>query len=188
MVASKSAGSSPRCAARTRREASGRRRPDASPSRRACRPKLWPAARQASRMSAGTSKADSPSRRVLRAPAISSAPSGEPCALLVPALVGAPKPIVVLQAISVGRSDVRAASMRDGDRFRVMAVDMRSCSSRRRRSARPGRSSRPATPAPSIEMSLLSQMTISLLSFRWPASAIASWRMPSIRQPSPAST
>ena len=31
--------------------------------------------------------------------------------------------MVVLQAISVGRSDLRAASMRAGDRLRIMAVD-----------------------------------------------------------------
>ena len=35
---------------------------------------------------------------------------------------------------------------------------------------------------------LSSQRTISLLSLRWPASEIASWLMPSIRQPSPAMT
>ena len=39
--------------------------------------------------------------------------------------------------------------------------------------------------APSIEMLLLSQKTISLLSLRCPASAMASWLTPSIRQPSP---
>ena len=42
---------------------------------------------------------------------ISSGPSGEPWAVLVPALVGAPKPIVVLQAIRVGLSDCWAVSM-----------------------------------------------------------------------------
>ena len=41
---------------------------------------------------------------------------------------------------------------------------------------------------PSMEMSLLSQKTISLLSLRWPASEMASCEMPSIRQPSPART
>ena len=46
------------------------------------------------------------SSRFLRAPATSAAPGASPCALLVPALVGKPKPIVVLQAIIVGRSDV----------------------------------------------------------------------------------
>src|SRR5437899_3241992 len=70
-----------------------------------------PAVRQASRMSAGISKGGESQLKNLRAPAISSAPSGEPYALLVPALVGAPKPIVVLQAIIVGLSEWRAASM-----------------------------------------------------------------------------
>ncbi|MNL24183.1 hypothetical protein D3C87_1456070 [compost metagenome] len=37
-------------------------------------------------------------------------------------------------------------------------------------------------------MLLLSQMTMSLLSLRWPASEMASWEMPSMRQPSPART
>ena len=41
---------------------------------------------------------------------------------------------------------------------------------------------------PSIEMPLSSQNTMSLLSFCLPASPIASWLMPSIRQPSPAIT
>ena len=42
--------------------------------------------------------------------------------------------------------------------------------------------------APSIEMPLSSNSTISLLSFKWPASAMASWLMPSIRSPSEAIT
>ena len=42
--------------------------------------------------------------------------------------------------------------------------------------------------APSMEMPLSSNSTISRLSLRWPASAIASWLMPSIRSPSEAST
>ncbi len=41
---------------------------------------------------------------------------------------------------------------------------------------------------PSIEMPLLSQKTISFDSFCLPASPIASWLIPSIRQPSPAMT
>ena len=41
---------------------------------------------------------------------------------------------------------------------------------------------------PSIVMLLLSQSTISLPSFSRPASEIASWLTPSIRQPSPAIT
>jgi hypothetical protein len=42
--------------------------------------------------------------------------------------------------------------------------------------------------APSIEISLSSNSTIRRLSLRWPASEIASWLRPSIRQPSPAIT
>ena len=80
-----------------------------------------------------------------RAPSISSAPSGEPCALAVPALVGAPKPMVVWQAISVGRSDALRLLDRGGDRVRIVAVDARRRSSRRPRSASPGRPSRRAT-------------------------------------------
>ena len=41
---------------------------------------------------------------------------------------------------------------------------------------------------PSIEMPLSSYSAISLLSFQAPASAQASWLMPSIRQPSPMNT
>ncbi len=62
-------------------------------------------------MSAGITKGGESQSSALRAPAISSAPSGEPCAALVPALVGAPKPMVVLEAISVGRSDFCAVSI-----------------------------------------------------------------------------
>jgi hypothetical protein len=43
--------------------------------------------------------------------AISSSPSGEPWHLDVPHLVGAPKPILVLQAIRVGLSDFCALAM-----------------------------------------------------------------------------
>ena len=42
--------------------------------------------------------------------------------------------------------------------------------------------------APSIEIELLSQKAISLPSLKWPAMEIASWLMPSIRQPSPMKT
>ena len=42
--------------------------------------------------------------------------------------------------------------------------------------------------APSIEIELSSQKTMSLPSFKCPASEIASWLMPSMRQPSPAIT
>ena len=61
-------------------------------------------------MSAGISNGAWVQPSFSRAPLISSAPSGEPCADALPALVGAPKPMVVLQAISTGLSDVCAFS------------------------------------------------------------------------------
>src|SRR5476649_2370941 len=69
-----------------------------------------PAVRQAERMSAGISNGAEVQPNALRAPAISSAPKGEPCDDDLPALVGAPKPMVVLQAISTGRSEACAFS------------------------------------------------------------------------------
>ena len=120
----------------------------------------------------------------LRAPAISSSPSGEPCAALVPALVGAPKPMVVLAAISVGRSDFcavsMAAAMASGSWPSIWMAFQPEALKRATWSVESD-----SETGPSIEMLLLSQKTISLLSFRWPASEIASWLMPSIRQPSP---
>ena len=47
----------------------------------------------------------------LRTPSISSSPSGAPCAALLPALVGAPKPMVVLQATTVGLAVTFALAM-----------------------------------------------------------------------------
>ena len=52
------------------------------------------------------------------------APSGSPCAFAVPARVGAPLPIAVLQTISVGRCGVGLREHdRAIDRFDVVAVD-----------------------------------------------------------------
>ena len=70
-----------------------------------------PARRHASSTSSGMTKGSASQLRCLRVAAISSAPSGEPCTLWVPALFGAPKPIVVLAAMKVGRSDLWASSM-----------------------------------------------------------------------------
>ena len=123
-AASFSAGSSPRDAALElgalfRIE---RRETRSCQASRAGRPRS-PAARHCSRMAAGISKAGALQPSFCRAAAISSAPSGEPWLFAVPALVGAPKPMMVRQAISDGRSDFFAASMRRGDRRRIVAVD-----------------------------------------------------------------
>src|SRR5476651_429907 len=64
-----------------------------------------PALRQADRVSAGISNGAWVQPSVERAPLISSAPKGEPCDDALPALLGAPKPMVVLQAIITGLSD-----------------------------------------------------------------------------------
>jgi hypothetical protein len=120
----------------------------------------------------------------LRAAAISSAPSGEPWTLWVPCLFGAPKPMIVLQAIKVGLVGLVGGFDRGGDRFGIVAVDfdrvpvhgLEAGDLVGRVGQRHG---------PSMVIELLSQNTISLFSFRWPASAMASWLMPSIRQPSP---
>jgi len=62
------------------------------------------ALRHISRTSAGMAKAPSVQPSCSRAPRISSAPSGAPWDFSVPALFGAPKPMMVRQAISEGRS------------------------------------------------------------------------------------
>ena len=113
------AGALPRRGARPRRA----RRPRATP--RGC-PR-------------GSTKGGSlqPSRS--RAPAISAAPSGEPCAAAVPALVGAPKAIVVRQAIRFGRSLVLGAPDGLGDRLVIMAVDPFGGPAMRPEAQRPGR-------------------------------------------------
>src|SRR5262249_19636783 len=77
----------------------------------ACMPfERAPAARQALRISAGTSNGAAVQPSVLRAPAISSAPSGEPWDFSEPCLLGAPNPIFVLHAISAGLLAVWAFS------------------------------------------------------------------------------
>ena len=70
-----------------------------------------PAARHQFSTSAGISNGAYDQPSVSRAPLISSAPSGEPCDDDLPALVGAPKPMVVLHAIIVGLPDVLAFSI-----------------------------------------------------------------------------
>src|ERR1700722_20481176 len=70
-----------------------------------------PASRQNFITSSGITKGGSCHPQRLRAPAISAAPRGEPCAAAVPALVGAPNAIVVLQAMREGRTLVRASEI-----------------------------------------------------------------------------
>src|SRR6185437_15917614 len=72
-----------------------------------------PALRQAERISAGISNGAWFQLSFSRAPLISSAPSGEPCAEALPDLVGAPKPMMVLQAIRTGRSEFCAFAIAD---------------------------------------------------------------------------
>src|ERR1035437_332981 len=89
------------------RRSNSARFPASSAARRvlqsACAPfERSPALRQADRMSAGMSNGAWVQPSFSRAPLISSAPSGEPCDDALPALVGAPKPMVVLHAISTG--------------------------------------------------------------------------------------
>ena len=76
-------------------------------------------------MAGGISNAGALQPSLSRAAAISSAPSGEPWLFSVPPLVGAPKPMVVRQAISDGRSDFLRRSDRRGDRRGIVAVDAR---------------------------------------------------------------
>src|ERR1700692_1462934 len=94
---------------RKRRSNSARLRFDSVAKRschalRAATPRL-PASRQLFSTSSGTENGSSEMPRFSLAPFSSSGPSASPCALLVPALVGAPKPMVVLQAISDGLLD-----------------------------------------------------------------------------------
>ena len=136
------------CGARTRR-ACRRRAPRAACPRPCARPcARWPAARQCVAHVGGnlerrrrSSRASRARPRSPRRRAASRAPSR------LPALVGAPKPMVVLQAISVGRSDVLRLLDRGRDRLRIVAVDARARPSRRPRSASPDRPSRRATAA-----------------------------------------
>ena len=69
-----------------------------------------PVSRQAFKISAGITKGATSQPSTLRATAISSAPSGEPCTPCVPCLLVAPKPMMVLHAIIEGRSACCAVS------------------------------------------------------------------------------
>ncbi len=146
-----------------------------------------PALRQSETTSSGSSNGAWSQPTASRTPAISSSPVMAPCAFAVPASVGAPKPMTVLQAIIDGRSDIFALSMA------ALTASM-SCPST-------SITSHPAAVkrviwsievdrlvAPSMVMPLSSKRTMSLDSLRCPARSMASWLTPSIRQPSPAKT
>ena len=156
-------------------------RPCAAP-----RPAL-PAARQAASTSAGTSKARM-----------------RPAELLARALdlVGAQRLAVRRGLALLGRRAVADDGLA-GDQRRLVGA-ARAARWRRRSPRDRGRRCATRAPARGLEArdlvvghgkrgrrrrwrsELSSNSTISLLSLRWPASEIASWLMPSIRQPSPA--
>ena len=72
-----------------------------SQARRAAAPRA-PTACQRSSRSSGTVNGGSCQSSAALAPAASSGPSGEPCTAAVPALCGAPSPMMVRHTISVG--------------------------------------------------------------------------------------
>ena len=147
-----------------------------------------PTLRQALKIGSGTSNGPWLQPSFSRAPATSSLPSGEPCVAAVPALVGAPKPMIVLQAIIEGLS-VTLRALRMARWTASGSCPSTACTCQPAAAKRFLWSSEVLSEVgPSIEMPLSSNSTISRPSPRWPASVIASWPMPSIRQPSPAMT
>ena len=71
-------------------------------------------------MSSGMTNGGDSQPSVLRAYATSSGPSASPCADLVPCLLGAPQPMMVLQQMIEGWS-LRFARLLDGGRDRARA-------------------------------------------------------------------
>ncbi len=126
----------------------------------------------------------SPGRRAPRRPRPRRA--AKPCTAEVPCLLGAPLPMIVVQATSDGRGSASGFVERAADVVRVVAVAARRCASRSRGSARGCLRWTRGRSAPSMVILLSSHSTIRRPSPRWPARPIASWLMPSIRQPSPA--
>ena len=147
-----------------------------------------PASRQAARMSAGISNGACAPAELLARALISSAPSGEPCARRLAGLgrrAEADGGLAGDQHRPVGRLALSRAPRRSPpDRGRRRARR----SSRRPRSASPDRRCRRATARRRSRCRCRRTARSARLSFRWPASAIASWLMPSIRSPSEAST
>ncbi len=157
-----------------------------SQARRAPAPRL-PAACQRSYRSAGMVNGGSVQPSAAFAPAASVAPSAEPCTAAVPALVGAPKPMMVRQAISVGfllRVANDSAAITCAGSWPSTRLVAQPCAANRFTTS----SETASAVSPSIEMWLSSYSTVSLFSRRCPARPIASWLMPSIRSPSEAMT
>ena len=109
-------------------------------------------------------------------------------ARVVPALVGAPRPMMVRQAISVGFLRAHGEGQRGVDLVRIMAIDPLGRPAIGGETASARRPRQDSAVSPSIETWLSSYRTVSLDRPRWPASAAASWLMPSIRSPSEAMT
>ena len=117
-------------------------------------------------------------------PSTSSLPKGAPWVFSVPAKFGEPNPIIVLHAIKDGFFDILALSIALDISSKLWPSIFWVC--------------QPLDlnldnwlvdvdklVLPSIEILLSSQKTINLESFRWPAKSIASWLIPSCKQPSP---
>ena len=106
----KAAGSRRPCGVRTRPVVCCRSVAPVAPGLCARQPRR-PAIRQPSRISAGHSNGGCGQSSSTRAAAISSSPRAAPWVPDVPCLLGAPKPMIVLQAISDGLSESARASM-----------------------------------------------------------------------------
>ncbi len=149
---------------------------------------MAPIERQSESRTSGISNGGAVQPKSLRAPAISSSPGASLWAFWVPALVGRPKPITVRQEIIDGLSVTCCAAM-IAARMASVSWPSISCTCQWLAWKRAVWSSDTARlVAPSMEMELLSKKAISLPSFKWPAREIASWLIPSIRQPSPMNT
>ena len=97
--------------------------------------------------------------------------------------------MVVLQAIITGRSPERWAAAMAASTASTSCPSTPAITCQPQASKRRGVSSmNHGETGPSIEMPLSSYSATSLFSFHAPASATASWLMPSIRQPSPRNT
>ena len=145
------------------------------------------ASRHAETISCGTSKGACGQPMFSRVAAISASPSGAPCVFSEPPRLGAPLPITRLAGDQRRPVGVPRGLDRRGDGFQVMAVDLddmpaggpeaRRLVHRRREGGRAVDGNRIVVPEDDQAAEP-----------RCPARSIASWLMPSCRQPSPAIT